>query len=294
MAEDIDGALGIRATIDADDIKTSAQQWVDTITGMQSKTNEVVQGMNDSLSSLQKQVDEFGKAASGMSLSELASQLDSSKAAFVSLGDDIRQQREIIKETTADLGDLQRAYKEAKNEGNTSASDEMSKQIDNYKEGLAAQRRELNSMVAQQQAEKDKITELTQAYKELQSSQPTFENIVNGAGTAAERVQALRDSFANFQTSLQSSQDAVTGLSQESAKSTAAGDNGMADISKTISTRYIVEGADEVQQKSQDVANGLKNVEASYASAAATATTAYSEQKKGALKLCEQKEITCL
>lgn len=279
MAEDIDGALGIRATIDADDIKTSAQQWVDTITGMQSKTNEVVQGMNDSLSSLQKQVDEFGKAASGMSLSELASQLDSSKAAFVSLGDDIRQQREIIKETTADLGDLQRAYKEAKNEGNTSASDEMSKQIDNYKEGLAAQRRELNSMVAQQQAEKDKITELTQAYKELQSSQPTFENIVNGAGTAAERVQALRDSFANFQTSLQSSQDAVTGLSQESAKSTAAGDNGMADISKTISTRYIVEGADEVQQKSQDVANGLKNVEASYASAAATATTAYSEQK---------------
>lgn len=279
MAEDIDGALGIRATIDADDIKTSAQQWVDTITGMQSKTNEVVQGMNDSLSSLQKQVDEFGKAASGMSLSELASQLDSSKAAFVSLGDDIRQQREIIKETTADLGDLQRAYKEAKNEGNTSASDEMSKQIDNYKEGLAAQRRELNSMVAQQQAEKDKITELTQAYKELQSSQPTFENIVNGAGTAAERVQALRDSFANFQTSLQSSQDAVTGLSQESAKSTAAGDSGMADISKTISTRYIVEGADEVQQKSQDVANGLKNVEASYASAAATATTAYSEQK---------------
>lgn len=279
MAEDIDGALGIRATIDADDIKTSAQQWVDTITGMQSKTNEVVQGMNDSLSSLQKQVDEFGKAASGMSLSELASQLDSSKAAFVSLGDDIRQQREIIKETTADLGDLQRAYKEAKNEGNTSAADEMSKQIDNYKEGLAAQRRELNSMVAQQQAEKDKITELTQAYKELQSSQPTFENIVNGAGTAAERVQALRDSFANFQTSLQSSQDAVTGLSQESAKSTAAGDSGMADISKTISTRYIVEGADEVQQKSQDVANGLKNVEASYASAAATATTAYSEQK---------------
>lgn len=279
MAEDIDGALGIRAMIDADDIKTSAQQWVDTITGMQSKTNEVVQGMNDSLSSLQKQVDEFGKTVNGMSLSELASQLDNSKAAFVSLGDDIRQQREIIKETTADLGDLQRAYKEAKNEGNTSAADEMSKQIDNYKEGLAAQRRELNSMVAQQQAEKDKITELTQAYKELQSSQPTFENIVNGAGTAAERVQALRDSFANFQTSLQSSQDAVTGLSQESAKSTAAGDSGMADISKTISTRYIVEGADEVQQKSQDVANGLKNVEASYASAAATATTAYSEQK---------------
>lgn len=279
MAEDIDGALGIRATIDADDIKTSAQQWVDTITGMQSKTNEVVQGMNDSLSSLQKQVDEFGKTVNGMSLSELASQLDNSKAAFVSLGDDIRQQREIIKETTADLGDLQRAYKKAKNEGNTSAADEMSKQIDNYKEGLAAQRRELNSMVAQQQAEKDKITELTQAYKELQSSQPTFENIVNGAETAAERVQALRDSFANFQTSLQSSQDAVTGLSQESAKSTAAGDSGMADISKTISTRYIVEGADEVQQKSQDVANGLKNVEASYASAAATATTAYSEQK---------------
>lgn len=279
MAEDIDGALGIRATIDADDIKTSAQQWVDTITGMQSKTNEVVQGMNDSLSSLQKQVDEFGKTVNGMSLSELASQLDNSKAAFVSLGDDIRQQREIIKETTADLGDLQRAYKEAKNEGNTSAADEMSKQIDNYKEGLAAQRRELNSMVAQQQAEKDKITELTQAYKEAQSSQPTFENIVNGAGTAAERVQALCDSFANFQTSLQSSQDAVTGLSQESAKSTAAGDSGMADISKTISTRYIVEGADEVQQKSQDVANGLKNVEASYASAAATATTAYSEQK---------------
>ena len=147
------------------------------------------------------------------------------------------------------------------------------------KDALALAKNEQQGFTEEQKKAKAQITELTQAYKEAQSSQPTFENIVNGAGTAAERVQALRDSFANFQTSLQSSQDAVTGLSQESAKSTAAGDSGMADISKTISTRYIVEGADEVQQKSQDVANGLKNVEASYASAAATATTAYSEQK---------------
>nr|DAL65503.1 MAG TPA_asm: Tape measure domain protein [Caudoviricetes sp.] len=279
MAEDIDGALGIRATIDADDIKTSAQQWVDTITSMQSKTNEVVQGMNYNLSSLQKEIDEFGKTANGMSLSELASQLDNSKAAFVSLGDDIKQQKNIIKETTADLGDLQRAYKEAKNEGNTSASDEILKQIENYKEGLAAQRRELNSMIAQQQAEKDKITELTQAYKELQSSQPTFKNVVAGATSATERIENLRQSFQTFQETLTSSQSAINGLSQESANAMASGDSGMQDVVNTITTRYIIEGSDEVQAKNEAVATTMKDVEAAYSSAAATAQTAFNEQK---------------
>ena len=279
MAEDINGALGIRATIDADDIKTSAQQWVETITGMQSKTNEVVQGMNDSLSSLQKQVDEFGRTANGMSLSELSSQLNNSKAAFVSLGCDIRQQKDIIKETIADLGDLQRAYKRAKDEGNTRAADDLSKQIDNYKEGLAAQRRELNSMVAQQQAEKEKITELTQAYKELQSSKPTFDNVVNGAGTATERVQALKQSFAEFQNTLQNSQNAINGLSDESAKSTISGNQTVQEINKIVTTRYVAEGAEEVQAKNEQVEKGLKDIGASYAAAAATAQTAFSEQK---------------
>lgn len=279
MAEDIDGALGIRATIDADDIKTSAQQWVDTITGMQSKTNEVVQGMNDSLSSLQKQVDEFGKAASGMSLSEIGDKLNGAKAQFVELGQTIEQQKAVIADIKSAVEDYARAYNEAKENGSKQQIEEAKNALLEAKDALALAKNEQQGFTEEQKKAKAQITELTQAYKEAQSSQPTFENIVNGAGTAAERVQALRDSFANFQTSLQSSQDAVTGLSQESAKSTAAGDSGMADISKTISTRYVVEGADEVQQKSQDVANGLKNVEASYASAAATATTAYSEQK---------------
>lgn len=279
MAEDIDGALGIRATIDADDIKTSAQQWVDTITGMQSKTNEVVQGMNDSLSSLQKQADEFGKAASGMSLSEIGDKLNGAKAQFVELGQTIEQQKVVIADIKSAVEDYARAYAEAKENGGKQQIEDAKNALLEAKDALALAKNEQQGFTEEQKKAKAQITELTQAYKEAQSSQPTFENIVNGAGTAAERVQALRDSFANFQTSLQSSQDAVTGLSQESAKSTAAGDSGMADISKTISTRYIVEGADEVQQKSQDVANGLKNVEASYASAAATATTAYSEQK---------------
>lgn len=279
MAEDIDGALGIRVTIDADDIKTSAQQWVDTITGMQSKTNEVVQGMNDSLSSLQKQVDEFGKAASGMSLSEIGDKLNGAKAQFVELGQTIEQQKVVIADIKSAVEDYARAYAEAKENGGKQQIEDAKNALLEAKDALALAKNEQQGFTEEQKKAKAQITELTQAYKEAQSSQPTFENIVNGAGTAAERVQALRDSFANFQTSLQSSQDAVTGLSQESAKSTAAGDSGMADISKTISTRYIVEGADEVQQKSQDVANGLKNVEASYASAAATATTAYSEQK---------------
>lgn len=279
MAEDIDGALGIRATIDADDIKTSAQQWVDTITGMQSKTNEVVQGMNDSLSSLQKQVDEFGKAASGMSLSEIGDKLNGAKAQFVELGQTIEQQKVVIADIKSAVEDYARTYAEAKENGGKQQIEDAKNALLEAKDALALAKNEQQGFTEEQKKAKAQITELTQAYKEAQSSQPTFENIVNGAGTAAERVQALRDSFVNFQTSLQSSQDAVTGLSQESAKSTAAGDSGMADISKTISTRYIVEGADEVQQKSQDVANGLKNVEASYASAAATATTAYSEQK---------------
>lgn len=279
MAEDIDGALGIRATIDADDIKTSAQQWVDTITGMQSKTDEVVQGMNDSLSSLQKQVDEFGKAASGMSLSEIGDKLNGAKAQFVELGQTIEQQKAVIADIKSAVEDYARAYAEAKENGNKQQIEDAKNALLEAKDALALAKNEQQGFTEEQKKAKAQITELTQAYKEAQSSQPTFENIVSGAGTAAERVQALRNSFANFQTSLQSSQDAVTGLSQESAKSTAAGDSGMADISKTISTRYVVEGADEVQQKSQDVANGLKNVEASYASAAATATTAYSEQK---------------
>ena len=279
MAEDINGALGIRATIDADDIKTSAQQWVETITGMQSKTNEVVQGMNDSLSSLQKQVDEFGRTANGMSLSELSSQLNNSKAAFVSLGGDIRQQKYIIKETTADLGDLQRAYKKAKDKGYTLTADKLLKQIDYYKEGLAVQRRELNSMVAQQQVEKDKITELTQAYKELQSSQPTFENVTQGAQTAEERMKALKDSFDAFQASVTLSQQGINELGAQGAQAKTQGDEGQATITRTIDTRYTNEGAEETVEKTQLVKDKIDEVSTSYARSLAASQTAFNEQK---------------
>ena len=277
--EDIDGALGIRATIEASDIQKSAQEWVDAITDMQTKTNEVVQGMNESLSSMQKQVEEFGKTASGMSISEISDKLNEAKAQFVELGQTIEQQKNVIADVASVVQDCSRAYKEAKESGNTNEIKAAEEALNKAKDTLALYKNELRDFTKEQQNAKAQINELTQAYKEAQSSQPSFDSLVSGAETAAQRVQALRDSFANFQSSLKSNQDAVSGLSQESANATASGDKGIADIGRTISTRYIVEGADEVQQKNEAIASGLKNVEASYTSAAATARTAFTEQK---------------
>ncbi len=277
--EDIDGALGIRATIDASDIQKSSQEWVDAITNMQTKTNEVVQGMNESLSSMQKQVEEFGKTASGMSISEISDKLNEAKAQFVELGQTIEQQKNVIADVASVVQDCSRAYKEAKESGNTNEIKAAEEALNKAKDTLALYKNELRDFTKEQQNAKAQINELTQAYKEAQSSQPSFDSLVSGAETAAQRVQALRDSFANFQSSLKSNQDAVSGLSQESANATASGDKGIADIGRTISTRYIVEGADEVQQKNEAIASGLKNVEASYTSAAATARTAFTEQK---------------
>lgn len=277
--EDIDGALGIRATIEASDIQKSAQEWVDAITNMQTKTNEVVQGMNESLSSMQKQVEEFGKTASGMSISEISDKLNEAKANFVELGQTIEQQKGIIEGYKDKIEECERAKEQAKENGNNQQIEDAEKELNKWKDTLAVARREQNGFTEEQKKAKAQITELTKAYKEAQSSQPSFESLVSGAETAAQRVQALRDSFANFQSSLKSNQDAVSGLSQESANATASGDKGIADIGRTISTRYIVEGADEVQQKNEAIASGLKNVEASYTSAAATARTAFTEQK---------------
>lgn len=39
MAEDIDGALGIRATIDADDVKRGADEFIDALMRMQMQAN---------------------------------------------------------------------------------------------------------------------------------------------------------------------------------------------------------------------------------------------------------------
>lgn len=277
--EDIDGALGIRATIDASDIQKSSQEWVDAITNMQTKTNEVVQGMNESLSSMQKQVEEFGKTASGMSISEISDKLNEAKAQFVELGQTIEQQKNVIADVASVVQDCSRAYKEAKESGNTNEIKAAEEALNKAKDTLALYKNELRDFTKEQQNAKAQINELTKAYKEAQSSQPSFDSLVSGAETAAQRVQALRDSFANFQSSLKSNQDAVSGLSQESANATASGDKGIADIGRTISTRYIVEGADEVQQKNEAIASGLKKVEASYTSAAATARTAFTEQK---------------
>ena len=277
--EDIDGALGIRATIEASDIQKSAQEWVDAITDMQTKTNEVVQGMNESLSSMQKQVEEFGKTASGMSMSEISNKLNEAKAQFVELGQTIEQQKNIIADVASVVQDSSRAFKEAKESGNTNEIKAAEEALNKAKDTLTLYKNELRDFTKEQQNAKAQINELTKAYKEAQSSQPSFDSLVSGAETAAQRVQALRDSFANFQSSLKSNQDAVSGLSQESANATASGDKGIADIGRTISTRYIVEGADEVQQKNEAIASGLKNVEASYTSAAATARTAFTEQK---------------
>lgn len=279
MAEDFDGALGIRATIDASDIQTSAQEWVNSLTQMQTKTNEIVGGMNENLSSLQRSVDEFGKSANGMSISELQNKLNEAKASFVETGETIQQQREIVNELKATLEDCGRAYKEAKESGNKNEIEQASEALRRVKDDYAAAKAELNGFTQQQQSTKTEIAELTKAFNEAQNSQPSFGNVVAGADSATERIETLRQSFQTFQETLASSQGAIDGLSQESANAIAAGDNGMQDVVNTITTRYIVEGADEVQAKNESVTSTIKDVEAAYTSAAATAQTAFNEQK---------------
>lgn len=279
MAEDIDGALGIRATIDADDIKTSAQQWVDTITSMQSKTNEVVQGMNDNLSSLQRNVEEFGKSVNGMSISELQNKLNEAKATFVETGETIRQQKDVIADIKSGLEDCARAYKEAKESGDKREIEQTSEALRKVKDQYAEARAELDAFTRQQQATKAEIAELTKAFNDTQNSQPSFDYVVAGATSATERIENLRQSFQTFQETLTSSQSAINGLSQESANAMASGDSGMQEVVNTITTRYIIEGSDEVQAKNEAVATTMKDVEAAYSSAAATAQTAFNEQK---------------
>lgn len=277
--EDIDGAIGIRATIDASDIQKSAQEWVDTIMNMQSKTNEVVQGMNESLSSMQKQVDEFGRAVNGMSVSEIGNKLNEAKANFVELGQTIEQQKGIIEGYKDKIEECERAKEQAKENGNNQQIEDAEKELNKWKDTLAVARREQNGFTEEQKKAKAQITELTQAYKEAQSSQPTFDNVVSGATTATEKIEALRQSFNTFQQNLQSQQSAIDSLSADSANASSAGENGVRNLVQTVETRYIVEGADEVRAKNEAVSSTIKNVQASYAAAAATAQTAYNEQK---------------
>lgn len=279
MAEDIDGALGIRVTIEADDIKTSAQQWVDTITNMQTKTNEVVQGMNETLSSLSRQVEDFGKVANGMSLSEIGEKLNIAKANFIETTQTIQQQKIVIADINSVLQDYGYALREAKESGNSKSIEEITQKINETKDALILAKNEQKEFIEQQREASEQIKELSKAYEEAKKSQPSFDGVVNGATSAAERVQALKQSFADFQNTLKSANDTINGLSEESSKSTSVGDNGLNNVAKIVTTRYIAEGAEEVQEKSANVAKGLKEVGAAYAAASATAQTAFNEQK---------------
>lgn len=278
MAEDIDGALGVRATIDASDVYQEANKFVESITMMQTETSKSVSSMNSTLNSLSLEVYSFGRSVNGLSLSELNSQLDKSKAAFVSLSDDIRLQKNIIKETAADLGDLQRAYQEAKNAGKTLAADDMLKQIEMYKQGLAEQRRELADMITQQQTERDKISELTQSYNELQNSQPTFENVVNGSKDATTQVAELQASFENFLATYKEVQQGVTELSQQSAASLSTGKQGEAFVDTITSSPNAPTEIEGLGTTKQAVEQTMQDIENAYALSTASAETALTKQ----------------
>lgn len=278
MAEDINGALGVRATIDASDVYQQANKFVESVTMMQTETNKSVSSMNSTLNSLSLEVNSFGRSINGLSLSDLTSQLDKSKAAFVSLSDDIKLQKNIIKETSADLGDLQRAYHEAKNEGKTLVADDMLKQIENYKQGLAEQRRELADMVTQQQAERDKITELTQSYNELQNSQPNFDSIVNGSKDATTQVAELQASFENFINTYKEAQQSVSELSQQSASSLETGKQGEAFIDTMTSAPNAPKAVDGLGTTQQAIEQNLSDIGNAYALSTASAETALTKQ----------------
>ena len=57
MAEDIDGALGIRATIDADDVKRGADEFIDALMRMQMQAN------NAAKVCFQSYLDNYGSSA---------------------------------------------------------------------------------------------------------------------------------------------------------------------------------------------------------------------------------------
>ena len=50
MAEDIDGALGIRATIDADDVKRGADEFIDALMRMQMQANNAAKAISSDVS----------------------------------------------------------------------------------------------------------------------------------------------------------------------------------------------------------------------------------------------------
>lgn len=282
----MDEILGIRATIDASEVQQGANEFVQQITNMKQQTDSVVLALNNSIDSVLQQVSEFGRTANGMSLSELSNSLNEAKANFVTLSEDISKQRQIISDTTFELRDLQQSYADAKSEGKGMVAQELLQQIEEYKQGIQGQRRELADLVNSQQKAKESIQQLSQAYQEAKNSTPSFEGVTNGAQTAEERMKALKSSFDAFQASVTLSQQGINELGAQGAQAQAQGDEGQATITRTIETRYTNEGAEETAEKTQLVKDKIDEVSKSYALSLATSQTAFTEQKNlvGALE----------
>lgn len=275
----MDDILGIRATIDASEVQQGANEFVQQITNMKQQTDTVVLALNNSISSVLQQVSEFGRTANGMSLSELSNSLSDAKANFVSLSEEIAQQKQIIQQTTFDLRDLQQAYADAKSQGKNMDAQDLLQQIEKYKQGILEQRRGLAELVNSQQQAKESIQQLSQAFQEAKNSNPSFESVTNGAQTAEERMKALKDSFDAFQASVTLSQQGINELGAQGAQSQEQGDEGQATITRTIETRYTNEGAEETAEKTQLVKDKIDEVSTSYARSLAASQTAFNEQK---------------
>ena len=275
--EDMDGALGIKATIDAKDIQSQADEWVKKITEMQTVTSDVVGKMNNSLSELETHVESFGRSVNGISLSEIQDKLTSAKAHVVELGETIRQQKDVVADVAMNVRDYGEAYKQAKQDGR--GTDEVLDNLNRAKNDYAAAKEELRSYMRQQEEAKIQVGELSKAYAQAQSSQPNFDNVVKGAESASQRISNLREDFQHYVESLNQAQTAINALSEQSASSQETGDKAYGDMQRTIVTRYIVEGDDEVKEKTNAVNDAIKQMEAAYTNSAATARVAFSEQQ---------------
>lgn len=288
--EDINGSLGIRVTIDADDIQKGSNEYVQRIQDMQLKTDEAARQMNSSFDELMKGISNFGRSANGVSLSELQTQLDEAKKSFVSASQEVKLQKGIIQETTQALGDLKSQLADAKEKGKGIGEySKIEAQIKEANAAISEQKYALSDLEKEQATAKEKVTELSSALSELQNMQPSFEGFTNGAEGAANKVAMLTEEFNKFMDTYNSVKDNVNTLSMESANAMMSGQSGEQAIAMASDTQTRIDANASGIDLSQFSFEGyktdaegfrqeLQSIAEAYSASAAAASVAYEQQ----------------
>lgn len=294
--EDINGSLGIRATIDASDVQKGSNEYVQRIQEMQMKTDEVARTMNSTFDELMKGISNFGRSANGVSLTELQTQLDEAKKSFVSASDEVRKQKGVIKETAQVLGDLKAQLEQAKESGKgLSTYSSLEADIKRANATLSEHKYVLADLEKEQATAKDKVTELTLSLSELQKMQPSFDTITNGTSNAANQVAMLTEEFNKFMETYNSVKQGIGDLSADSLSALQSGQSGEQAIALATSTNDTMAqgGGSNIanlgvdlsqfdfkgyQTDAQGLQEEIKRIGEAYSVAAASANVALEQQ----------------